>query len=212
MNVSKELIKDLDEMYSIQYNNSVSAWLRTFSKKSTKQDMHAITKLITGESLLEHPHNYSASFTEYHPLGAKYNKTYNCICGCTLCDALFKLTHKPTNRTLMVGSICLTQYFNKYFNSNLICGKNNGFCKQCLFPLIKKGKRKNIEITIPFLCNNCNKPQKNYLNISYAEREEFKTNYDICWNPFPIKKWSWFGLFTNIPEGLLSRVISTKII
>jgi len=137
MDVTDKLKAMLNDKYNVYFNYNLQAWMRNTGEwNKLDYDLGVITKLITGENVM----NNGISYVKYSE-----DKIYGnvCVCGCTLCESLFPMYHTKTNICFMVGSECIKRAGHEDYIKNLKCGENNGFCTYCKFPLIFQGARKN---------------------------------------------------------------------
>jgi len=195
MEITDELIAILNDKYNVYFNENLQAWMRNKGKwNKLDYDLGVITKLITGENVMIK----GMSYVKYNE--DKVDGTV-CICGCPLCVFLYPMYHTKTNICFMVGSECIKKAGHEDFVKNLKCGKKNGFCRECKFPLIRQGERKNSEKEFPNICMDCNIPINIYLKISFNDKDKYK-KYGTKWNP-DVKKWYWTGYKDKLPKELL---------
>jgi len=195
MDINKKLKDKLKERYNVHYNHLHKAWVRNEGKWVRNDfDLGVVTELITGENILTTGESY-VKYVEHSVKGEI------CICGCPFCTKLYRLYHIKTDECFLVGSKCIEKAGHPNFINNLKCGKTNGFCRECKFPLIRQGERKNSKKEFPNICIDCNKPVKIYFQISFDDKDKFK-KYGTKWNP-ELKKWYWAGYIDNFPKELL---------
>ena len=195
MDINKNLINKLKERYNVYYNHLNEAWVRNEGKWVRNDfDLGVVTELITGENILTIGKSY-VKYKEYSVAGEI------CICGCPFCTKLYRLYHIKTNECFLVGSKCIKKAGHPNFINNLKCGKTNGFCRECKFPLIRQGERKNSKKEFHNICMDCNKPVDIYLNISFDDKDKYK-KYGTKWNP-NVKKWYWSGCKDKLPPELI---------
>jgi len=192
--VNLELRKKLYEDYSVYYSDANQAWMRHNGVWNRKDfELGKITQLITGDNILSHGECY-VDYQEYMIEGCV------CVCGCPLCEKLYRLTHRKTGTSFMVGSKCITKAGFYNFINDLKCGKTNGFCKICEHPLIFKGERKNTKKEYKGFCKKCCKIEKVILDIKYNEKDKYK-KYGTKWDS-NLKVWYWKGNNYDFPHQL----------
>lgn len=189
--------------YNIVFSEEHNSWLRIGHSNilsKNKFELGIITKIITGESIL----NKGTSFVDEKENGFDGNL---CICGCNKCNSLFKLYHKKTKISFLVGSSCIEKAGHEDFVKNINCATRNGRCKHCNIPLKITGRYKNYKKSYNFFCMSCRKEKRIYLRIHYNEKDHFKQYFKTKWNP-DIKYWYWKGYEDLLPEILKERVLN----
>lgn len=194
MEITQELRDKLYDKYSVYYNKNKEAWMRKegiWNKMAF--ELGEITKLITGENIL----NKGESYVDYNQ---HQEPGYTCICGCPMCEKLFRLYHRKTDICFLVGSVCIKKAGHPNFINDLNCGKKNGFCAKCNKPLILRGERKNTKKEYKGVCISCRKYKKIYLNIPYKDKDIYR-KYGTKWDA-DLKLWYWIGYDNELPKQL----------
>jgi len=193
MDLDDETIQMLYDKYSVYYDDNQQAWVRHNGSSNKDYDLGSITKIITGENILEK----NNSFIDEKESGYEGNV---CVCGCNKCKILYKLYHTKTKNAFMVGSSCIVKGDHLEFIGDMICAEKNGRCKECNIPLRYKGKRKNSKKKYNGICEDCRVEIVIFLKISYSEKDEYK-KYGTKWNP-NLKCWYWKGYEGEFPKQL----------
>lgn len=147
MELSKDIIKMLEEKHNVYYNKQKEAWVR-MQGDWVNFELGIITKIITGENILIKGESF-VDFTQHEESGNI------CICGCPHCNTLYRLYHKKTGTCFLVGSVCIKKAGHVNFINDLNCGKRNGYCCKCKKPLILRGLRKNTNKELKNICLSC---------------------------------------------------------
>lgn len=196
MEITTELRNRLYNDYKVYYSEHLRAWTRTQGKWNKKEnELGIVTELITGENILQK----GESYVEYQESG---EPGHICVCGCPMCERLYRLYHKETDICFMVGSICIEKAGHPDFISDLKCGKTNGFCKYCDKPLRFRGPKKNSHKNYKGTCSSCRKFGRIYLNIPYRDKDKYR-QFGTKWEP-DFKLWYWIGYEDKLPKELES--------
>lgn len=179
--LKNELLKELQNIYKVEYDDEIKAWRRFTSGKIKVQNIKEVMIRITGEEPTIS--NTWAGFKNNIVFGGSI-----CICGCGHCKNLYKLFDKKTHTCFLLGSDCINLTHLNY-SSDLKCGEKNGFCKDCDIPLRLNGKRKNYNKNrCDDTCNHCydveqcvirQKELKEQDEIRMREYEELKIQNKI---------------------------------
>ena len=192
--VNAELKEKLYNDYNVYYCDVNHAWMRTYGKWNRKDyELGKVTELITGDNILSDGKCY-VNYQEYMIEGSI------CICGCPMCEKLYRLTHIDTGTDFMVGSKCITKAGFDNFINDVRCGQSNGFCKICEHPLIFRGERKNTKKEWNGFCKKCCKVKKIILDIKYHDKDKYK-KYGTRWDT-NLKVWYWKGYNYDFPPQL----------
>jgi len=148
MNLTDQLLAELNNDYKVQYDEKIKAWRRTKSGKINVQNIKDVMTKITGEEPTVS--NTLVGYKNNIVVGGSV-----CICGCGRCQNLYKLFDKKTHTCFLLGSDCINLTHLNYSN-DLKCGEKNGFCKECDIPLRLNGDRKNYNKNrCDDTCNHC---------------------------------------------------------
>jgi hypothetical protein len=200
--ISQKKLDYLMHTYSVFYDKDLQAYRRKNQETPYKlYELGVITEFITGDNILTKGEMYDDNFTEYAPDGGESTQT--CICGCSKCVDLFKMTHKETGDSFLVGSDCIGKANgHENFPKDVLCAIRNGKCLWCQNVIIFKGPRKTAKKKhLPF-CTNCFfSTKKVYLNITFQTSKEFKKKYDIAYDP-NCKLWYWKGRMSVMPPEI----------
>ena len=189
--------------YNIVFCELRNAWYRIGAsncKITNKFELGNITKIITGDDITIK----GTSFVDEKENGFDGNL---CICGCNKCKSLFKLYHKKTNISFLVGSSCIEKAGHEDFVKNINCATRNGRCKDCNIPLKLTGKYKNYNKLYDLVCIGCRKPEIIFLRIHYNEKDHFKKYFNIKWDANR-KYWYCINYKELLPEVLKNRVLN----
>ena len=197
MELSEETIRMLYDEYTVYYNTNLRAWVRESGTSTKDYDLGAITKIITGENILEK----NRSFIDERENGFESNV---CVCGCNRCKMLYKLYHTKTNTAFYVGSSCITKADHLEFLSDMMAVERNGRCNVCMLPLRYNGCRKNSKKKYKGVCEDCRTETIIYLKISYDEKDYFKMRFNTRWDP-NLRSWYWKGYEDQFPQKLICR-------
>ena len=194
MEITEELENHLRDKYNVYYNNFQKAWTRTQGKWNKKDyELGIVTELITGDNILKKGESY-VDYQENTEPG------HICICGCPMCERLYRLYHRETDICFLVGSVCMTKAGHPDFVNDLKCGQKNGFCNKCNIPLRFRGHRKNSHISYKKVCKSCREYKRIYLNIPYRDKDEYK-KFGTRWES-DLKLWYWVGYEDKLPKEL----------
>lgn len=194
MELTNELQEKLYNDYNVYYNELKGAWVRSQGKWNRRDfELGIITKLITGDNILIK----GESYVDYNE---DLERGQICICGCPMCEKLYRLYHRKTDICFLVGSVCIRKAGHPNFINDLNCGKKNGFCNKCNTPLIFRGDRKNSNKNYKGMCVSCRKYKKIYLNIPFKDKDIYK-KYDTRWD-CDLKLWYWKGCEDELPKQL----------
>ena len=101
MEITKELKDKLYNEYNVYYNELKGAWIRLQGKWNKRDfELGIITKLITGENILIKGESY-VDYNQDQEVG------HICICGCPMCETLYRLYHRKTDICFLVWSVCI---------------------------------------------------------------------------------------------------------
>ena len=163
MDITDQLLEELNNNYNVQYDEKIKAWRRTKSGKVQVQNITDVMTKITGE--VPTIDNTYVSYTNNIVAGRI------CICGCGKCVKLFKLFDKKTHTCFLLGSDCIN-LTHLHFSSDLKCGEKNGFCKDCNIPLRLNGERKNYnKHKNHHNCNNCYNTEQRIIRQHEMQQE-----------------------------------------
>lgn len=201
-NEDMKIKKYLFDNYRIEYDDTHNAWKRSggsLIQTKYNYELGKITEIITGVNIIAN----NTSFVDEKENGIDGNL---CVCGCNKCKSLFKLYHKESNNSFLVGSSCIEKAGHTDFTSDMICANKNGRCKNCNIPFRFKGPKKNYKTVYNGLCVDCRIEEVIFLRVNYSEKDFFKINFKTKWNP-ALKLWYWKGFENELPKQLKDRVL-----
>ena len=167
--------------------------------------MGEITSYVTGDDILTKGEMYQDDYTEYPPENEE--STQICVCGCNKCLNLYKMTHRETGDSFLVGSDCIGRaHGHENFPKDIMCAKRNGRCLWCQNVIIFKGQRKTAKKQhLPF-CTNCFfSSKKVYLDMTFKQSKEFRNKYAIMYDA-NCKLWYWQGCMSAFPLEMRSCI------
>ena len=198
----------LEDKYAVFFDLEWNAYRRFWQEFPHRQyELGIISEQLTVDNILTKGELYKADY-RYVPLDELEVKI--CICGCTKCKCLFKMTHKITKDCFLVGSKCINKARgHENFLSDLQCAQKNGQCKKCDIPLRFKGTRKNADKILlrkQTFCIKCKESHATvYLDIDQKTQYKYKNKYPIKYD-CNCKLWYYRGPLCEFPVDLESLI------
>ena len=197
------------DKYSVFFDLECHAYRRRKQDTPHKQyELGVISEYLTGDNILTQGDLYISHYTDILPTEEKELKI--CICGCDKCTKLFKMTHRITGDSFLVGSLCIGKAKgHEHFAQDILCAERNGQCKWCDVPLRFKGTRKNadkIHLRKQTFCLKCMVSNTQvYLDIDQKTQYKYKNKYPIKYD-CNCKLWYYKGPLCEFPVDLVSLI------
>ena len=199
----------VEDKYAVFFDSEWNAYRRRWQENipARQYELGIISEQLTGDNILTKGELYKA---DYRHVPFTELEIIRCICGCTKCKNLYKMTHTITKDCFLVGSKCINKARgHENFLSDLQCAQKNGQCKKCDIPLRFKGARKNADKILlrkQTFCIKCKESHATvYLDIDQKTQYKYKNKYAIKYD-CNCKLWYYRGPLCEFPVDLESLI------